>query len=71
MNKDVASMNQSDRTPRFDQSLVFPDIDEATLARENATTSNSGTSPWNTYLRKVLPPVRPSGTSGRVRLIRI
>eukprot|EP01037_Dinobryon_pediforme_P012014 gene12015-12104_t len=53
-----ARMRNADVTPRFDQSIVFPDIDAATLARESAMQDarDSG-SAWQLYLRKVLPPV--------------
>ncbi len=50
-------MCQADITPCFDHSIVFPDVDAATLARESAASLVSPASPWQAYLRKVLPPV--------------
>jgi hypothetical protein len=63
-------MCQADVTPRFDQSIVFPDIDAATLARENALhDAKDGGSAWQLYLRKVLPPVPPSRRASELRII--
>jgi hypothetical protein len=63
-------MCQADITPRFDQSIVFPDIDAATLARESAMARSMGVSPWQDYLSKVLPPVPAARRQQRLRLVR-
>ena len=70
-------MCQSEITPGFDQSIVFPDIDAATLAREDASVlareiarhRPTTMSPWQDYLRKVLPPEPPAPRHSTLRLI--
>ena len=67
-------MCQADATPRFEQSIVFPDIDSATLARENEKTagvSDAAGSAWQTYLRKVLPPVAQTRAHSAMRVVQI
>ena len=65
-------MCQADVTPRFDQSIVFPDIDAATLARENeksASVPDTTGGAWQTYLRKVLPPGSLTRTHSAMRVV--
>jgi hypothetical protein len=65
-------MCQAEFAPRFDQSIVFPDIDAATLARETAVhDTKDGDSAWQLYLRKVLPPVPTSRGQAALRVVRI
>ena len=65
---------QADATPRFDQSIVFPDIDADTLARENekmmAPAPEAQPDAWQTYLRKVLPPVPKHRAQAALRVVR-
>ncbi len=63
-------MCKADITPRFDQSIVFPDIDPATLARESAMARLASVSPWQDYLSKVLPPVKTGRGQTTLRLVR-
>lgn len=63
-------MYHADITPRFDQSIVFPDVDAATLARESAMSRMMGASPWQDYLRKVLPPVTQRSRPVMLRVVR-
>ena len=65
-------MCQADVTPRFDQSIVFPDIDAATLARENEKTASvpaAAANAWQTYLRKVLPLVPQTRAHSALRVV--
>lgn len=67
-------MCQADATPRFDQSIVFPDIDADTLARENEKMRAPWPEPqpdaWQSYLRKVLPPVPKYRAHAALRIVR-
>ncbi len=59
-------MSQQDAAPLFPETVIFPDVDAATLAREEATilsarTLLDGRSTWQDYLRKTLPPVPAKG----------
>lgn len=62
-------MCPTDITPRFDQSIVFPDVDAATLARESAMARTMNASPWQDYLRKVLPPVTRLSRQAMLRVV--
>lgn len=64
-------MCQTDITPRFEQSIVFPDVDAATLAHESNVSRLMGASPWQIYLRKVLPPVPQMGRHAIMRVVGI
>ena len=53
-----------DAAPLFPDLIVFPDVDDATLAREepSARTARAvllGGGTWSAYLTKLLPPRRP------------
>ena len=55
-------MRRYDAAPAFPAALVFPDVDDATLAREEPTLRSAraalvGDGAWHEYLRKVLPPM--------------
>ena len=54
-------MRPIDAAPTFQKDIVFPDVDAATLAREDGMIVHSrvvmsGTGAWGDYLRKVLAP---------------
>ncbi len=56
-------MSQTDAAPCFNASLIFPDVDAATLAREDIGVHLLGTTTmapdaWRDYLRRVLPPLQ-------------
>ena len=61
----------ADLAPRFDTSIVFPDVDAATLARENekAVAAKEPLGAWQSYMRKVLPPVPQHRVQASLRLI--
>jgi hypothetical protein len=58
---EVFVMSQVNATPLFPKPVTFPDVDEATLAREEneiqSRTLMSGGA-WRNYLRKTLPPLQ-------------
>ncbi len=59
-------MSQQDAAPLFPEAVVFPDVDAATLAREemaalSTRTLLDGRHAWQDYLRKTLPPVPAKG----------
>lgn len=62
-------MSQTDITPRFYESIVFPDIDAATLAREDEKTSTPQGA-WETYLRKFLPSAPQKRAHAPMRVVR-
>lgn len=62
-------MCHAEITPRFDQSIVFPDVDAGTLAREDAMGRTTAVSLWQDYLRKVLPPAPQVGRHRMLRLV--
>ncbi len=63
-------MSQMNAAPLFPASVVFPDVDAVTLAREEAQAKLSRAvfagGAWHTYLRKTLPPLgqQVGGTLG-------
>jgi hypothetical protein len=64
----------ADLAPRFDASIVFPDIDAATLARENEKSiaaKEPEQSAWQSYMRKVLPPVPQHRAQAALRLVHL
>jgi hypothetical protein len=65
----VDAMNQQNAAPRFPDAIVFPDVDAATLSREEtgyrtarAMVQDGGA--WQDYLRKFLP---QTGRQGEIR----
>ena len=59
-------MRPTDTAPIFPQAIRFPDVDAATLAREDGTLHSArggmatGGS-WQDFLRKLLPPIPQQG----------
>jgi hypothetical protein len=69
-------MCPADIAPRFDHAIVFPDVDAATLAREENNPSltraiQNQNGAWQDYLRKVLPPTTRHTHPGMLRIVRI
>ena len=61
-------MPQTDMTPPFEQAISFLDVDQATLAREDATFNPrrallSGGGAWQEFARRVLLTVQRKQTA--------
>ncbi len=62
-------MTQMNAAPLFPETVIFPDVDAATLAREETVTRSAraflaGRGAWQDYLRKTLPPMPPAPSQG-------